>query len=267
MLTPLGLGMVDYLLGFLRHPVTQSLNLEFMPPTIRTLSGQLFFGSVVTWLVLLLVSRHRPPMRETIRLLLFGGLALMAGRNTAWFGFAAAPTMAAALRFWAGQGGAARLARLGRPHVNRAMALLVGLLALISLPWVRPYLSLPPERRTYISPETPVEAVEFLRDLPRPPRVFHEMGYGSYMIWASPEVPVFIDTRIELYPAAQWRDYLALSQARYDWEAILGQYGIDTLLLQRKAQGPLIEAAMAAASWELRYQDERSVMFRLQGIQ
>jgi len=40
----IGLGMVDYVLGFVRHPSTVNLNLEFMPPYIRTLDGQAFSG-------------------------------------------------------------------------------------------------------------------------------------------------------------------------------------------------------------------------------
>ena len=39
LLTPLGLGMVEYVLGFFRHPVTRAQNMEFLPPTIRTLPG------------------------------------------------------------------------------------------------------------------------------------------------------------------------------------------------------------------------------------
>jgi len=265
MLTPLGLGMVDYVLGFLRHPVTRSLNQEFMPPTIRTQSGQLFFGFLAVWIALLLVSRHRPSLHESIPLLLFGGLALMAARNTAWFGFVAAPTMAASLRYWASDGRVGTDTCVGRPRISRALAMLVALLALLSLPWFRPHLPLPPERRAYVSPETPVRAVAFLRDLPQPLRAFHEMGYGSYMMWASPEVPVFIDTRIELYPAAQWTDYIALSQARYDWEAILERYGIDTLLLQREAQEPLIEAATLSPGWKVCYEDGQSVIFQRRG--
>ncbi|MFC2036597.1 hypothetical protein ACFLYD_01325, partial [Chloroflexota bacterium] len=87
-------------------------------------------------------------------------------------------------------------------------------------------------------------------------------AYGSYMIWASPKVPAFIDTRIELYPPLQWADYVALGQARYDWQAILGRYGVDTLLLDREVQGPLIEAATEAPGWERSYEDERSVVFQ-----
>ena len=39
-----------------------------------------------------------------------------------------------------------------------------------------------------------------------------------------------------LFPPTQWSDYLALNHARYDWEAILEQYGVDTLLLERERQ-------------------------------
>ena len=262
LVTPLGLGMIDYMLSFLHHPVTRYLNTEFMPPTIRTLGGQLFFGFLAAWIGLLSAGRYRFSLHESIRLLLFGGLALMASRNTAWFGFVAAPTMAASLRCWAGERGRAKSMHVGLPGINRALAALVGLLVLLSLPWFRPYLPLPQPRRAYVSAETPVQAVAFLRRLPQPRRVFHEASYGSYMIWAIPEVPVFIDTRMELYPPAQWSDYIALSQARYDWEAILKRYGVDILLLQRETQQPLIEAATAAPGWERCYQDEQAVIFQ-----
>ncbi|MDH7485251.1 MAG: hypothetical protein QHJ81_03125 [Anaerolineae bacterium] len=262
LLTPLGPGMVEYVLGFFRHPVTRTQNMEFLPPTIRTLDGQLFFCFLAVWIALLLVSRYRPTRGESLRLLLFGGLALMSRRNTAWFGLVAAPTLAASLHCWAVHRGVPGKERVGHPGLNRTLAVLVGLATLLSLPWFRPYLPLPEWRRAYVSPETPVEAVAFLRSLPQPRRVFHDQGYGSYMIWASPEIPVFIDTRIELYPPAQWDDYIALSQARYDWLAILDRYGIDTLLLQRESQQPLIEAATASPDWERCYEDEQTVIFQ-----
>jgi hypothetical protein len=268
LITPLGLGMIDYVLGFLRHPVTRSLNAEFWPPTVRTLDGLLFFGFALALVVLLFVSRYRPTAREALRLLLFGGLALMARRNATWFGFVAAPTLAACLHCWAVGRGVAVGMRAGRPRLNRALAVVAGLLILLSLPWIRPYLSLPEQNRGYISAGTPVEAVTFLGTLvessAQPGRVFHTETCGSYMIWASPEVPVFIDTRVELYPEKQWRDYLALGGGRQDWEAILGNYGVDTLLLERGRQGPLIEAATASPDWKERYRDDQAVILQHQ---
>jgi hypothetical protein len=122
---------------------------------------------------------------------------------------------------------------------------------------------LPKGPRGYVSPDTPVRAVAFLRELPSSPRTFHREAYGSYMIWASPEVPVFIDTRFELYPPEQWYDYLAVLSARYDWQQILDRYGVDTLLLERATMGPLIDAAQAAPRWHRAYEDDLAVVFRL----
>ena len=148
--------------------------------------------------------------------------------------------------------------------LNLAVTGAVALLCLLSLPWLRPRLALPEARRSYVSPETPVEAVSFLRRLSEP-RVFHTEGYGSYIMWSAPDVPVFIDTRMELYPESQWRDLIALDGARHDWQAILDRYGADTLLLERGRQDALIDAVAASSTWQLSYQDEQSVILLRKG--
>lgn len=261
LLTPLGPKMVDYVLGFMQHPITRSLNTEFMPPTVRTVAGQLFFALAIALVVLLFASRGRPTLYEGLRLLVFGALALLAVRNVIWFGFAAAPTMAASLSRLAAGRRIGQGARAGRKWINVAVGAMIALFVALSLPWFRPWLPLPPDRRGYVSPDTPVESVAFLRGLPQPQRVFHSQSFGSYMIWAIPEVPVFIDTRVELYPPAQWYDYLALNDARFDWETILNRYGVDTLFLQRGEQDALIEAASGAPGWKRGYADEQAVIF------
>ena len=261
-LTPLGLGMVEYVLGIFKHSLIQQLIVEWMPPTVRTWGGGPFFAMAVACITVMLVSGYRPAAHESLRLLVFGGLALTASRHTAWFGMAAAPTLAASLSHWTRTREGQRTSRVRRRPINLAVGGVIGLLGVLSLPWLRPYLPLPDTRRAYASPETPLEAVAFLRRLPSTPRVFHSEGYGSYMIWASPEAPVFVDTRIELYPEEQWRDYLAISYARHDWETILEKYGVDTLLLERDSQAWLIEAASAAPVWQRVYEDDKCVILQ-----
>ncbi len=261
--TPAGLGMAGYVLGFMRNPVTQSLNVEFQPLTVRSIDGLFFFGLCTALIVLLLASRHRLTSFEATRLLLFGGLALMASRDVAWFGFVAAPVAAACLSELGARHVQSRTpAGRARPRLNQAVLGLAGMLAVLSLPWFRPHLPLPTARQAYLSPETPVRAAQFLRNLSPAPRPFHSETDGSYLIWALPDVPVFADTRIELYPAQQWLDYLAVLQARYNWQAILDRYGVDTLLLERSSAGPLIKAAEASPTWELAYSDGQSLVFR-----
>ena len=264
LLTPQGSAIGAYVAGILRHDTIRNLALEWMPPTVQTWEGQLFFGFVVGLAALLLASRYRLKTHEALRLLLFGALALMARRNIAWFGMVAAPVAAACLAEWSARRGAVARTGPGRPRLNLAIASLVGLLAVASLPWLRPFLPLPAERQAYLSAETPVDAVAFLKGLPAQ-RAFHSEAYGSYMIWASPERPVFVDTRIELYPPTQWADYVALSAGRYDWQEILDRYGIDTLLLDRDKQGRLIEAAGASPSWARVYEDAQAVVLQRRG--
>ena len=90
---------------------------------------------------------------------------------------------------------------------------------------------LPPEVGALLSERTPVAAVQYLQRQPdRPQRLFHEMGFGSYLIWAAPEQRIFIDPRIELYPFEQWRDYISLGQGNNARE-LLARYQIDAALL------------------------------------
>ena len=259
-LTPAGPHTLGYAIGILRHPTVRELTVEWLPPTLRTFAGQLFFGFVIVWLVSLAAGRYRPSPHEYARFLLFGVMALTAVRNTSWFGFVAAPSLAAALSRWTSDRAAAsRTTGPDRLAINRVVALVVAMTAVMSLPWVRPLLPVA-QWRSYVSPDTPVKSTSYLRTLPMPRRIFHSEAYGSYMIWASPEIPVFIDTRIDLYTPSQWSDYLAVTNARYDWKEILERHRIDTLFLDREAQVLLIAAASRDSVWERRYEDERSVI-------
>jgi hypothetical protein len=138
--------------------------------------------------------------------------------------------------------------------------ILVGML--ISLPWFKDSLSLPGGKAGLISAETPVEATQFLVQEQLPGPLFHFMPFGSYLIWAAqPEYPVFVDSRIELYPQEIWQHYLAISAGQGDWEGRLGDYGINTLMLNPQFQRSLVRAADASSRWELVYQDGNAVLF------
>jgi hypothetical protein len=141
--------------------------------------------------------------------------------------------------------------------------MLIGMLLLMlvaGLPWFKPAL-FPPSLGALLSSDTPVASVEALKHEPaRPQHLFHTEGYGSYLIWAAPEQPVFIDTRIELYPYQQWTDYIELGQG-HNVAALLQKYHIDGLLLSKEKQAPLIKAVRSDPAWSLHYEDDEAVYF------
>jgi hypothetical protein len=107
-----------------------------------------------------------------------------------------------------------------------------------------------------VSADTPVGAAEYLRQNPGG-KLFNEMGYGSYLIWAIPEQKVFIDPRVELYPMEQWLDYKDIGAGVRSLE-LLDQYGVERILLSIKDQGELIKVLENDPAWAMHFQDQWS---------
>jgi len=254
---PRGPGVIAYVAHYLSSPAASMLVSEWGPSTVRTPASAVLFAFVVVWIVLLATSRHRPALAEVAAQLLFFGLALTAIRNILWFGLlitpATAELVAGVVRHRGRPGGS--------PALNLVVLLFMTSVAVAWSPWLRPRLMLPPQAGALIDPDTPVAAVRALKSDPaRPRRVFHGEGPGSYMMWAAPEQPVFIDPRFELYPARQWLDAIELSAGR-DVEAYVRAYRIDGMLLVRSEEGALWRVLERDPRWAVHYADDRSAYF------
>jgi hypothetical protein len=258
---PGGSQVLGYVRGLLGSSQVTQLVTEWAPPTIRDPNGAIFFLFLMAGVVILAYARRRPDPVDMLLAGAFLWLALGAGRNNIWFVAVATPLVVRQLAAWWPED-AARTPYQGLPALNAALAGVIGLLLLLALPWVKPWLDLPPSVGGLLDAATPVAAVEELLEDPAPPaRLFHEMAYGSYLIWTAPGHPVWADPRIELYPLEQWHDYVRLSSAN-DPEPVLERYRVDGLLLSTTNQADLVAWAQARPeAWELRYSDEQSSYF------
>jgi hypothetical protein len=259
LLNPRGFAVIGYVRNLLGSNQVTSLVTEWAPPTIRDVDGTIFFVFLIGLIAVLVYARRRPDLTDMLLAGAFLWLALGAGRNIVWFGFVATPLLVVQAATLLPQPRAAR-GVVGSPVLNAVLVGMLGLLLAAALPWFKPAL-FPPSVGALLSADTPVDAVAFIRAQPdRPRRLFHTEAAGSYLIWAAPEQPVFVDTRIELYPYEQWRDYINLGQGT-DADALLKKYGIDALLLDVKRQKPLIELIRGSGAWVERYHDDGSVYF------
>jgi hypothetical protein len=258
LLNPRGFEVLGYVGNLVSSSQVTTLVQEWAPPTIRDTGGLIFFLFIFLLLVVLAYARRPDPV-DMLFTVVFLWLALGATRNNIWFGMVATPLLivqAASLR--PVPAASTRPGFQGLPMFNGLLIGLMALLLALCLPWLKPSLGLPPEVGSLLDPNTPVAAVETMqREQPRPQRLFHAMGYGSYLIWAAPNQKVFIDPRIELYPFDQWQEYLRLSNAQ-DVPELLATYQFDGMLLDNKEQQPLLERLSADPAWQVRYSDEHS---------
>ena len=185
-----------------------------------------------------------------------------------WYGLIYIPALAVLLHGWWTK---PRPFQAGAPLLN---GILLGFLAvslILAAPWWRPQLPFRYEHTAAAQRHHPCRGHGFsvpalsagellhsseagflgetrlLSGEPSGPKGYQFQAFASYQIDGCPQLPVFIDTRFELYPMAQWKDYAAISNGRYDWQALMERYGMTYLFLSVKDQPSIVAAAQKRA--------------------
>jgi hypothetical protein len=192
-------------------------------------AGAAFWISGLVVAALGVVRRRRVRPMDVVRLIVFFALGAPAIRGTLWWALAAPPVIAG----WF----AAREEPERRPGPRRpdafalvASACVIALLplALILRSGTDPVTGAS-MRLAADAPEVLVDATR--RALPIGSRLVVYQPFASWFEFSSPEYPVMVDSRIELYPDRVWRDYDRATGAEDDWEEILDRYAIDGVVL------------------------------------
>ena len=147
-----------------------------------------------------------------------------------------------------------------KPLINNFTATLLLLLPFMLLPGLRE--SWWSDAPRPLDETTPVKATEWLAvhpELEGP--VWSDYSDSSYLIFALPSRPVWIDTRFELYPPEQWQEYSAISNASPGWDKLLEKEGIQLTMLSTQAQSTLITAIRESGQWCERYHGGDAVIF------
>ncbi|MBA3943971.1 MAG: hypothetical protein H0X37_05345 [Herpetosiphonaceae bacterium] len=260
LLNPRSWAIWLYIANLLRNQSVTQLVTEWASPLRNPWEPM----TIVFWLLLALfvvfIARCRRKLESTHMLLAAGFtlLALQSVRNILWWGSIAALICAYLL---ARERPATNRRHLELPLLNRMIATLLAALLLATLPWWKAGLGLPPELGNLLSVQTPRTATTQLQRLPiLPQHLFHEMGFGSYLIWAAPNQRVFVDPRIELYPYEQWRDYILLGQGR-NVDELAQRYHFDGWLINPAAQRDLLTALDHDPRWQRLFTTPDAVYF------
>ncbi len=105
----------------------------------------------------------------------------------------------------------------------------------------------------------PVAAVEFIHRHNLTGPMYNDYNFGGYLLWKAPELPVFMDGRIEVYQGNVLAQHLQVSRAALGWEEIADRYGIQFFLV-RPERG-ITSALLENPAWDLVYFDYNAAIF------
>lgn len=230
---PYGPGAWGYALAIGASSTIASQVTEWQRTSPFAVPGILFYPSVVVTVALLWL--RRGPRFTLADWLLLLGMALLgawAVRGVAWWAFVMAFLLGAALARPSGAPAPER-----RNAANGVLAVALGVLIVVALPWWRP--PDPLTGRQGLLSYAPSGLAQAVAALPAGARVVTPQTWGSWFEWAAPQATYFIDSRFELFPGDVWADHLALRGANpVAAQAVLDRWAVDVVVVPAGATPP-----------------------------
>jgi len=267
LVNPYGWHLPQHVVQFFGDPWLRRLTQEFLSPDFH--SRDLYpFLLTLLGVMALLALRPRPHWTHLLVLLGTAGMALISQRNIVQFGLIAVPLLALDQNaYWKRRVGSGRFAtnfaaaaRTGVtwPWVVGATALLLALAANHGRVGERQLLT------EGFSPERiPVAAVARARETGVQGRIFNEFIWSGYILYAWPEMKVFIDGGSDFYGGELLRTHRDIVNLQPGWRDSLDAYRINlTLTATGRA---LTEELLREPAWIPRYCDSTAVLLSRSG--
>jgi hypothetical protein len=99
-----------------------------------------------------------------------------------------------------------------------------------------------------------------LREIAGPgDRLFNPQPWGSWFEFTLPDLPVAIDSRIEVFAADVWKDYETVTGGGDGWEAILDRWQVTIVVVP--ATNDAFARRLQAAGWQAAHEDGDGTVF------
>jgi hypothetical protein len=275
LLNPWGIGVWSYAVSLSVSPTIRSLLVEWQATSPLAFVGSAFYLSLAAVVgAILLVARRSGwrsmPWPALLWLAVLAAIGMYAQRGVVWWAIGT-PSVVAGLLFdapaptltptW--NGTSAPVAPHGselRSPANLAVALVICAIGVLALPWWR---AEPPNAGvTPLLTDAPEGVTHALLTRAKPgDRLFAPQQLGSWFEFAAPSAPVFVDSRVELFPASIWDDYLAAAAGGANGRSILDRWHVTLVATTPDALQPLTATLRSDASWSVLYDAADGTVF------
>jgi len=261
LLNPFGPTVWTYAVGLSTNPEITARITEWQPTTLRTIPGVVFFASAFA-VAVLLGRRGRPTGWPTLAwLAVFFVIGAYAIRGVAWWPLGAAFAIAGLVIIDRESTPERPTPPIGR-RINTAIVAALVIVGVVLLPIWRPTdpgLGAPQGVLT----DAPSGITAALRVTARPgDRLFNPQPWGSWLEFALPELPVAIDSRIELFPVATWSDFETVASGRDGWQSIVERWGVTLMLVPK---GDALADELKTEGWQRIYDGADGLLYARTG--
>jgi hypothetical protein len=248
--TPWGVDTYRYVTHLISTPIVRRIG-EWLPLWHQTVVWPTFL--VVNALLFLVVlwkrSRH-PTFEEGLALLVFTALAVWSARNVLWWAIVVPPII----------GGLLGHSELGRRDLRRLSLMTTALfVVLIGFGMFRVITTQPPG--ALLSENGSPGVTSAVRSLAGGGSRIFAASWGGWFEVELPGVPMFVDSRSEIFPDHIWEEYDEVVHARPGLEEVLDTWGVDAVVLEREQQWLAIRTMEHMPAWVTYYQDAEGVVF------
>lgn len=257
LVNPFGVSVWTYAYQLSRNSVVRHNVTEWAPVNITKGIGPYLAVSALAVLAAFIWRRRFVSLAPVLQLLFFFTLAMVTQRAVLWWAIVAPVTVAA---LWGRSVGAQAPATIGRfkqEPVAPAIVVIGALVAIVigMLPW---WTGSSFERRLELAPSGITRAIQ--ADLAPGSRLLAYQAWGSWLEYAVPADPVFVDTRIDIIPLHIWKDYGKVAFGRPGWRDVLEHWHVDAIVADKKTWTSLPELRNDPA-WRVAFEDKEGVLF------
>jgi hypothetical protein len=265
LLNPVGIELWRHVAGHVANQFFMDITREFQSPDFHQAYARLFLAVVLGTLALLAATKPHVRLHEAALYMIGLSAALGSARHITVFSVISVPWIAVwmtrALRDAAADGAPLAIRFIGTGARVEATAALTGIVSPILIGMVAVALTVGPlrHRAAFDPTQFPVAALESVTPGSLPPEMFNQMRWGGYLLYAYPEVRIFMDGHADFFGEELTREYLAIRHLAPGWQELLDRFAVRWTLTM--PEGPITQALYLSPDWIPLYADDVAVVF------
>jgi hypothetical protein len=215
--------------------VTQRIT-EWQATSLHDVPGLLFFGSALAVVALIARRGVRTSWPTLAWLGVFFVIGAYAIRGVAWWPLGAVAAIAGVL-LTSRVPDAEHPAILGTPLMRRLNLVVAGAIVVVAIALLPVWRPLDPglQAPTGVVGMAPPGITAALRDVARPgDHLLNPQPWGSWFEFELPDLPVAVDSRIEMVPATVWDVYANVTAGVDGWQAQLDAWAVSITVVGAK---------------------------------